>query len=182
MAEFLHPDVFHPRPYRPFVIFSLHLAKTSLKQCLWYIHADQGDNADKSPQSHSSLYIDHFKAHMLILCHPPPIVDNTQLDHVQSSVATVLQASPWPMHTIVKFVRGLVASGPPTRGIASATPGCLGYMLCLQKKEPNMLAYDQGLLAAWRTMLRTRVQSWPLLRFAVVKVDVLFWKKLDHLA
>jgi len=54
-------------------------------------------------------------------------------------------------------------------------------MLCLQPVEPHMVAADRRLLAKWRNVLRTRVQSWQLLRFAIVKVDALFWKKLDNL-
>ena len=48
-------------------------------------------------------------------------------------------------------------------------------MLCLQD---GMSEYDQNLLATWRRTLKMRVQSWPFLRFAIVKVDAIYWKKL----
>jgi len=90
------------------------------------------------------------------------------------------------MQTMIDFVRGLDVkhrSGfwPAYNRHCFCYPGLFCYMLCLQPVEPHMVAADRRLLAKWRNVLRTRVQSWQLLRFAIVKVDALFWKKLDNL-
>jgi hypothetical protein len=34
------------------------------------------------------------------------------------------------------------------------------------------------LLNTWRSLLRARAQVWPMLRFAALKVDAIFWKEL----
>ncbi|KND86653.1 Transcriptional activator protein DAL81 [Tolypocladium ophioglossoides CBS 100239] len=166
----------------------LHEWLESLPESLSIHHEDDGAN-DESPQTHGSLYLAYFTAHVLLLraLLRPIINKNAQLDHTQSSVATVLQASRGLMHTMIKFVRGLdvkykSAFWPAYTRHCFCYPGLFCYMLCLQQKEPHMMSYDRELLTTWRNILRTRVQSWPLLRFAIVKVDAIFWKKLDSIS
>ncbi|KAK2688964.1 hypothetical protein QWA68_012548 [Fusarium oxysporum] len=142
-------------------------------------------DADDSVKSHRSLYVAYYTTHILVLrALLRPIIDsNTQLNHVQSSVETVLQACRGLIQTVIKFIRGLDARHqsafwPAYTRNCLAYPGLFCYMLCLQKRQPDMTAYDQNLLATWRKTLRTRMQSWPFLRFAIVKVDAIYWKKL----
>ncbi|KAF9770565.1 hypothetical protein IL306_011873 [Fusarium sp. DS 682] len=142
-------------------------------------------DADDSVKSHRSLYVAYYTTHILVLrALLRPIIDsNTQLNHVQPSVETVLQACRGLIQTVIKFIRGLDARHqsafwPAYTRNCLAYPGLFCYMLCLQKRQPEMTAYDQNLLATWRKTLRTRMQSWPFLRFAIVKVDAIYWKKL----
>ncbi|PNY23683.1 Transcriptional activator protein DAL81 [Tolypocladium capitatum] len=165
----------------------LHEWMESLPESLRIHHQEDGAN-DESPQPHGSLYLAYFTAHVLIFraLLRSIINKNAQLDHIQSSVATVLEASRGLMRTMINFVRGLdvkykSAFWPAYTRHCFCYPGLFCYMLCLQQKEPHMMSYDRDLLATWRNMLRTRVQSWPLLRFAIVKVDAIFWKKLDSI-
>ncbi|EWG44722.1 hypothetical protein FVEG_15710 [Fusarium verticillioides 7600] len=142
-------------------------------------------DADDSVKSHRSLYVAYYTTHILVLrALLRPIIDSdTQLTHIQSSVETVLQACRGLIQTVIKFIRGLDARHqsafwPAYTRNCLAYPGLFCYMLCLQKRQPDMTAYDQNLLATWRKTLRTRMQSWPFLRFAIVKVDAIYWKKL----
>jgi hypothetical protein len=142
-------------------------------------------DTDDSVKSHRSLYVAYYTTHILILrALLRPIIDtNTKLDHVQTSVETVLQACRGLIQTVIKFIRGLDARHqsafwPAFTRNCLAYPGLFCYMLCLQKRQPEMSSYDQNLLATWRKTLRTRMQSWPFLRFAIVKVDAIYWKKL----
>jgi hypothetical protein len=146
--------------------------------------SSDGDT-DDSVKSHRSLYVAYYTTHILILrALLRPIIDtNTKLDHVQTSVETVLQACRGLIQTVIKFIRGLDARHqsafwPAFTRNCLAYPGLFCYMLCLQKRQPEMSSYDQNLLATWRKTLRTRMQSWQFLRFAIVKVDAIFWKKL----
>jgi hypothetical protein len=93
---------------------------------------------------------------------------------------TVLQSCRGLIQTVIKFIRGLDARHqsafwPAYTRNCLAYPGLFCYMLCLQD---GMSEYDQNLLATWRRILKMRVQSWPFLRFAIVKVDAIYWKKL----
>ncbi|CAJ0553229.1 Ff.00g117410.m01.CDS01 [Fusarium sp. VM40] len=146
--------------------------------------SSDGDT-DDSVKSHRSLYVAYYTTHILILrALLRPIIDkNTKLDHVQTSVETVLQACRGLIQTVIKFIRGLDARHqsafwPAFTRNCLAYPGLFCYMLCLQNRQPEMSSYDQNLLATWRKTLRTRMQSWPFLRFAIVKVDAIYWKKL----
>ncbi|KAH6964540.1 fungal-specific transcription factor domain-containing protein [Fusarium avenaceum] len=150
------------------------------------LRPDSSDgDAEDSVESHRSLYVAYYTTHVLILrALLRPIIDtNTKLDHAQTSVETVLQACRGLIQTIIKFIRGLDARHqsafwPAFTRNCLAYPGLFCYMLCLQKRQPEMSSYDQNLLATWRKTLRTRMQSWPFLRFAIVKVDAIYWKKL----
>ncbi|KAH6967030.1 fungal-specific transcription factor domain-containing protein [Fusarium venenatum] len=140
-------------------------------------------DTDDSITSHRSLYVAYYTAHILILrALLRPIIDkNTSLDH--HAQETVLQSCRGLIQTVIKFIRGLDARHqsafwPAYTRNCLAYPGLFCYMLCLQKRQPEMSSYDQNLLATWRRTLRTRMQSWPFLRFAIVKVDAIYWKKL----
>lgn len=146
------------------------------------------DDIDESPENQGSLYVAYFTAHILILraLLRPIISKEPRPENTPSSVTTVLHACRGLMQTMIKFVRSLDVkqkSGfwPAYTRHCLCYPGLFCYMLGLQQAEPHMVASDRALLGTWRNMLRTRVQSWPLLRFAIVKVDALFWKKLDTL-
>ncbi|KAL3961212.1 hypothetical protein ACCO45_002735 [Purpureocillium lilacinum] len=150
--------------------------------------AQQDDHDNESPQSQGSLHLAYFTAHILLLrALLRPIVSKDADPKFTSSTAPmVLQASRALIQTMIDFVRGLDVkhrSGfwPAYNRHCFCYPGLFCYMLCLQPVEPHMVAADRRLLAKWRNVLRTRVQSWQLLRFAIVKVDALFWKKLDNL-
>ncbi|KAG8670368.1 hypothetical protein FPOAC1_009776 [Fusarium poae] len=140
-------------------------------------------DTDDSITSHRSLYVAYYTTHILILrALLRPIIDkNTSLDH--HAQETVLQSCRGLVQTAIKFIRGLDARHqsafwPAYTRNCLAYPGLFCYMLCLQKRQPEMSSYEQNLLATWRRTLRTRMQSWPFLRFAIVKVDAIYWKKL----
>ncbi|RGP69557.1 hypothetical protein FSPOR_4661 [Fusarium sporotrichioides] len=144
---------------------------------------DTEADTDDAITSHRSLYVAYYTAHILILrALLRPIIDkNTALDH--HAQETVLQSCRGLIQTVIKFIRGLDARHqsafwPAYTRNCLAYPGLFCYMLCLQKRQPEMSSYDQNLLATWRRTLRTRMQSWPFLRFAIVKVDAIYWKKL----
>lgn len=141
--------------------------------------------AEDTIRSHGALYVAYYTAHILILrALLRPIINNTiKLDHVQPSMGTVLQASRGLMQTLIKFIRGLDATHqssfwPAYTRHCLSYPGLFCIMLCFQQREPHMSQVDQNLLATWRKTLRTRVQSWPMFRFAIVKVDAMYWKKI----
>lgn len=144
---------------------------------------DEGES-DDSVKSHASFYVAYYTTHTLVLrALLRPIINNTQLDQSYPSVETVLQASRGLIQAVIKFIRRLDARHqsafwPAYTRHCLAYPGLFCYMLCLQKQQPHMSMHDQNLLATWRQTLRTRVQAWPFLRFAIVKVDAIYWKKL----
>ncbi|KAM5385335.1 hypothetical protein ACJZ2D_000976 [Fusarium nematophilum] len=157
----------------------------NLPESLQIKQETQEEATDDSVKSHGSLYVAYYTTHILVLraLLRPIINSSTNLDHLQPSVGTVLQASRGLIQTVIKFIRGLDARHqsafwPAYTRHCLSYPGLFCYMLCLQQREPHMASFDQGLLATWRKTLRTRVQSWPLLRFAIVKVDAIYWKKL----
>lgn len=140
---------------------------------------------DDSVKSHGALYATYFTTHILVLraLLRPIISSHMNLDHLQPLVGTVLQSSRELMQTVIKFIRDLDARHqsafwPSYTRHCLCYPGLFCYMLCSQQREPHMASFDRCLLATWRKTLRTRVQSWPLLRFAMVKVDAIYWKKL----
>lgn len=155
----------------------------ALPECLTLEPEPSDTEADESVVGHRSLYVAYYTTHILILrALLRPIIDkNIPLDdHAQEAV---LQSCRGLIQTVIKFIRGLDARHqsafwPAYIRNCLAYPGLFCYMLCLQKRQPDMSAYDQNLLATWRRTLRTRVQSWPFLRFAIVKVDAIYWKKL----
>lgn len=155
--------------------------------CIRQDHDDR--DTDELPASHGSLYVAYFTANILILraLLRPIISKEPRRDNIPSSVASVLHDSRSLLQNLFKFVRDVDVkqrSGfwPTYMRHCFCYPGLFCYMLCLQQAEPHMVASDRGLLVTWRSILRPRVQSWPLLRFAIVKVDALFWKKMDNLS
>lgn len=166
---------------------SLHDWFEDLPESLLIRNANGDDSSDDSVKSHGSLLVAYYTTHILVLraLLRPIINSHIDLGHLQSSVAAVLQASRELVQTVIQFIRGLdsrhqSAFWPTYTRHCLCYPGLFCYMLCSQQKEPHMTSFDQGLLATWRTTLRTRVQSWPLLRFAIVKVDAIYWKKLHQ--
>lgn len=147
------------------------------------------ETGDDTLQVHGSLHVAYYTAHILVLrALLRPVIDpNNKLDHLQTSVGAVLQESRGLMQAMSQFVRGLdiryqSAFWPAYTRHCFSYPGLFGYMLCLQRTEPHMILHDKTLLDTWRKMLRTRAQTWPLLRFGIVKIDALFWKKLDQIS
>lgn len=147
---------------------------------------DEEESGD-SVEGHGSLYCAYYTTHILVLraLLRPIIKRDTYLGHLQPPGAEILQASRGLMQTVIKFIAGLDARHqsafwPSYTRHCLAYPGLFCYMLCSQQREPHMASFDQSLLAAWRKTLRTRVQSWPLSRFALAKVDAIYWKKLHQ--
>ncbi len=142
------------------------------------------DTIDEIPDSRASLHIAYFTAHVLLfraLLRPivRPGLSNDAAAHA------VLQESRDFMRTLITVVRNLdlkyvSAFWPAYTRHCFCYPGLFCYLLCFQKQSPHLLHSDKELFATWRNVLRARVASWPLLRFAVVKVDAVFWKKMDH--
>lgn len=161
---------------------SLHLWLEALPPCL---RLDQvADTVDEIPDSRASLHIAYFTAHTLLFrTLLRPIVRQSFLDDVVAH--EVLQEARNFMRTLITVVRNLdlkyiSAFWPAYIRHCFCYPGLFCYMLCFQKQSPQLLPSDKELFATWRNVLRARVGSWPLLRFAVVKVDAVFWKKMDH--
>lgn len=150
------------------------------------ISRQDDDEGDEAPESCASLHIAYFTVHVLIfraLMRPIVRQDNPHEDLF--AVEQVLQGSRDLMKTLIVFVRGMglkyVSSfWPAYTRHCLCYPGLFSYMMCFQKAQPDLVSHDKELLATWRNVLRARVRSWPLLRFAVVKVDAVFWKKMSH--
>ena len=161
---------------------SLHLWLEALPPSL---RLDQvPDTADEIPDSRASLHIAYFTAHVLLFrVLLRPIVRQNFLNDVVAH--DVLQESRDFVRALISVVRNLdlkyiSAFWPAYTRHCFCYPGLFCYMLCFQKQSPQLLCSDKELFATWRNVLRARVGSWPLLRFAVVKVDAVFWKKMDH--
>ncbi|EGX90473.1 fungal specific transcription factor domain protein [Cordyceps militaris CM01] len=142
------------------------------------------DTTDEIPDCRASLHIAYFTAHILLFrALLRPIVRQTHPG--DEMVHEVLQESRDFMRALITVVRNLdlkyiSAFWPAYTRHCLCYPGLFCYLLCFQKQSPHLLPSDKELFATWRNVLRARVASWPLLRFAVVKVDAVFWKKMDH--
>jgi hypothetical protein len=140
---------------------------------------------DDTIRSHSYLRLSYYTAHILILraLLRPIIHPDTNTDNAHGSGELVLQDCRDMMQSVVQFIRALTphhqsAYWPAFSRHCFCYPGLFCYMLSLQRRQVGMVQHDQNILAAWRRLLQIRVRSWPLLRFALVKVDALYWKNL----
>jgi hypothetical protein len=144
-------------------------------------------SSEDTVESHAPLYVAYYTAHILLFraLLRPIIARDPEPNAPQGSTAAILQASRSLIQTVIKFICGLDARHqsafwPAYTRHCLSYPGLFCFMLSTQKAEPHMAAFDRGLLDTWRRTLRTRVQSWPLLRFAIVKVDAIYWKGLQR--
>ncbi|KAK1594611.1 fungal-specific transcription factor domain-containing protein [Colletotrichum navitas] len=148
-------------------------------------HPETEPSAEHSIEGHAPLYVTYYTAHILIFraLLRPIISTNINPSTLPASSASILQASRSLVQTITKFICGLdvrhqSAFWPAYTRHCLSYPGLFCYMLSLQQSEPHMVSFDRALLDTWRKALRTRVQSWTFLRFAIVKVDAIYWKGL----
>ncbi|KAF3801874.1 hypothetical protein GCG54_00015096 [Colletotrichum gloeosporioides] len=153
------------------------------------LHPQTEPSAEHSIESHAPLYVTYYTLHILIFraLLRPIISTDINPSLLPASSSSILQASRSLVQTITKFICGLDVrhqSGfwPAYTRHCLSYPGLFCYMLSLQQSEPHMLSFDRALLDTWRKALRTRVQSWQFLRFAIVKVDAIYWKGLRELA
>ncbi|KAK2041104.1 fungal-specific transcription factor domain-containing protein [Colletotrichum somersetense] len=149
------------------------------------LHPETDPSAEHSLDGHAPLYVTYYTAHILIFraLLRPIISTNINPSMLPASSSSILQASRSLVQTITKFICGLEvrhqsAFWPAYTRHCLSYPGLFCYMLSLQQSEPHMLSFDRALLDTWRKALRTRVQSWTFLRFAMVKVDAIYWKGL----
>ncbi|KAK2739366.1 fungal specific transcription factor domain-containing protein [Colletotrichum kahawae] len=149
------------------------------------LHPETEPSAEHSIESHAPLYVTYYTAHILIFraLLRPIISTDINPSLLPASSTSILQASRSLVQTITKFICGLdvrhqSAFWPAYTRHCLSYPGLFCYMLSLQQSEPHMLSFDRALLDTWRKALRTRVQSWAFLRFAIVKVDAIYWKGL----
>ncbi|KAK2018539.1 fungal-specific transcription factor domain-containing protein [Colletotrichum eremochloae] len=149
------------------------------------LHPETQPSAEHSIEGHAPLYVTYYTAHILIFraLLRPIISTNINPSMLPASSTSILQASRSLMQTITKFLCGLdvrhqSSFWPAYTRHCLSYPGLFCYMLSLQQSEPHMMSFDRDLLDTWRKALRTRVQSWPFLRFAIVKVDAIYWKGL----
>jgi hypothetical protein len=154
-----------------------------LPECLHLIFDKPSDAEEDKVESHAPLYVAYYTAHILIFraLLRPVIGNGVESEELQTTVVTVLQASRSLVQTVMKFICGFDARHqsafwPAYTRHCLSYPGLFCYMLSLQQSEPHMIQFDRNLLVTWRKTLRTRVQSWALLRFAIVKVDAVHWK------
>lgn len=155
------------------------------------LHVEKRDTShEHAVEAHAPLYVAYYTAHILVFrALLRPIIGNVThgigTGALDASSAAILQASRSLVQTVTKFICGLDARHqsafwPAYTRHCLSYPGLFCYMLTLQRSEPHMASFDRGLLDTWRKTLRTRVQSWPLLRFAIVKVDAIYWKGLQE--
>lgn len=150
------------------------------------LEANVDDEADEIPQSRGTLHIFYYTAHILLFrAMLRPIVRQHHADAEAQVAGEMLQGCRDFMRMLITVVRNLdlkyiSAFWPGYARHCFCYPGLFCYMLCFQKQSPHVSPGDRDLLATWRNVLRARVASWPLLRFAIVKVDAIFWKKLNH--
>ncbi|KAM3483491.1 hypothetical protein MY8738_003176 [Beauveria namnaoensis] len=162
---------------------SLYTWLESLPQSL---RLDQvSDTTEEIPDSRASLHIAYFTAHVLLYrALLRPIVGQNFVVNDETAHQVLQEARDF-MTTLIGVVRNLnlkyiSAFWPAYTRHCFCFPGLFCYLLCFQKQSAHLLPSDKKLFATWRNVLRARVGSWPLLRFAVVKVDAVFWKKMDH--
>ncbi len=142
--------------------------------------------ADDMIRSHSYLRLSYYISHVLIFrVLLRPIINHcTNLDNAQGMVDLILRDCRDMVQSLVQFIRTLTphhqsAYWPAFTRHCLCYPGLFCYMISLQKRQMGMVEHDQNLLATWRRLLQIRVRSWPLLRFALVKVDALYWKNVS---
>lgn len=152
------------------------------------LRPEEASSPGRSVEGHAPLHAAYYTAHILVFrALLRPIVGADDLLPAPASSGPVLQACRGLAQTATRFVRGLGARHqsafwPAWTRHCLAYPGLFCYMLGLQRAEPAAAAEDGRLLDEWREALRTRVSSWPLLRFAIVKVDAIYWKGLREAA
>jgi hypothetical protein len=148
-------------------------------------HEDEEDQI----YSYASLHIAYFTVQILVFraLLRPILDDSVPLNHSSGLVTAILKASQSLMSTLIQFVRSLDARHfsafwPTYARSCFCYPGQFGLMLCLQRRIEPISSLCQRLLATWRQVLRTRAQSWPLLRLSALTVDATYWKSLHKLA
>lgn len=145
--------------------------------------ASSSEDPEDSVESHAPLYVAYYTAHILVfraLLRPIVAVGTRDVES-ETNASSVLQASRSLVRTVIQFICGFDARQqsafwPAYTRHCLSYPGLFSYMLTLQRIEMHMVSQDRNMLAIWRKTLRTRVQSWPLLRFALVKIDAIYWK------
>ncbi|KAJ5502429.1 transcriptional regulator family: Fungal Specific TF [Penicillium fimorum] len=147
------------------------------------------ETEEESVDTRGSLHISYFTVQILLFraLLRPILDDKIPLDHLQPSVSAILDASRGLIRAVTRFIYSLDARHqsafwPTYTRSCFSYPGQFSFMLCFQHREPHMMINDQKLLAVWRQTLRTRAPSWPLLRFAAIRVDGIFWKNLVNVA
>ncbi|KAJ5825088.1 transcriptional regulator family: Fungal Specific TF [Penicillium robsamsonii] len=147
------------------------------------------ETEEEPVDTRGSLHISYFTVQILLFraLLRPILDDKIPLDHLQPSVAAILDASRGLIRAVTRFIYSLDARHqsvfwPTYTRSCFSYPGQFSFMLCFQHREPHMMINDQKLLAVWRQTLRTRAPSWPLLRFAAIRVDGIFWKNLVNVA
>ena len=151
--------------------------------------ASPDEDPDDTVESHTPLYLVYYTTHILLfraLLRPIIGKSNNEVstnnrEDAEGTTAAVLYASRNLIRTVIKFLCGFDARQqsafwPAYTRHCLSYPGLFCYMLSLQRCEPQMASNDRSLLATWRKILRTRVQSWPLLRFAIVKIDAIYYR------
>ncbi|KAM3456209.1 hypothetical protein MY3296_001806 [Beauveria thailandica] len=108
------------------------------------------DTTEEIPDSRASLHIAYFTAHVLLYRALLRPIVGQNLVNDETA------------HQVLQEARDFMRT------------------LTTVKQSAHLIPGDKELFATWRNVLRARVGSWPLLRFAVVKVDAVFWKKMDH--
>ncbi|KAF6795005.1 fungal specific transcription factor domain-containing protein [Colletotrichum sojae] len=152
------------------------------------LRPEETSSPGRSIEGHAPLHVAYYTAHILIFrALLRPIVSEDDLLPSPASTGPVLQASRGLAQAATRFVRGLGARHqsafwPAWTRHCLSYPGLFCYMLGLQRAEPGAMEEDRRLLDEWREALRTRVSSWPLLRFGIVKVDAIYWKGLREAA
>ncbi|KAI2719901.1 transcriptional regulator family: Fungal Specific TF [Penicillium roqueforti] len=147
------------------------------------------ETEEEPVDTRGSLHISYFTVQILLFraLLRPILDDKIGLDHLQPSVAAILDASRGLIRAVTRLVYSLGARHqsafwPTYTRSCFSYPGQFSFMLCFQHREPHMMLNDQKLLGIWRQTLRTRAPSWPLLRFAAIRVDGIFWKNLVNVA
>lgn len=57
------------------------------------------------------------------------------------------------------------------------------FALLLFVQSPSIAAAQENkrLLDKWRSTVRMQSRAWPVLKLAVMRLDTVFWKGLDHI-
>ncbi|KAH8171213.1 fungal specific transcription factor domain-containing protein [Sarocladium implicatum] len=155
----------------------------NLPECLQLHTAKDSVSPEDPVESHAPLYIAYYTTHILLFraLLRPILQRNSDLSELQGSVSAILSASRSLIQTMMKFICSLDARHqsafwPAYTRHCFSYPGLFCFMLSKQVVEQDMQDHDRSLLERWRKMLRTRVQSWPLLRFSIVKIDAIYWR------
>ena len=117
-----------------------------------------------------------------------PVIDETvSLAHIKADVRDFLLDCQSCLQMMIEFMRKLDAKDlstfwPSYMRTCFCYPGQFAFMLHFRRHESDLASLSQKMLITWRQILRTKAQSWPILRLATLTVDAIFWKKLDRLA